>query len=78
MFVIGLLLLAASAIVAAVALWRADEFPKWGGVPFAVAMALYIPQFFGTQPLRVAHGVLMAIGCIWIAAVLWRRGGSNS
>ena len=77
MFLIGLLLLAASGIVAAVTLWRADDFPKWSGVPFAVALALYIPQFFGTQPLRVAHGVLLAIGCFWIAAILWRHGNRD-
>ena len=77
MFTVGLLLLGASAIVAAVALWQAEGLPQWSGVPFAAAMALYIPQFFGTQPLRVAHGVLLAIGCFWIAAVLWRRGGKG-
>ena len=40
--------------------------------PFALAFALYIPQFFGTQPIRVAHGLLVTIGCVWIAAELWR------
>jgi len=36
----------------------------------AVAFALYIPQFFGTQPVRVAHGLLVTIGCAWMAAEL--------
>lgn len=55
MFLAGLLLLAASAIATATALWRSCRYPKASGVPFAVGMSLYIPQFFGTQPLRIAH-----------------------
>lgn len=76
MFLLGLLFLAAAAIVAAIALWRSAKFSRWTGVPFALGFALYIPQFFGTQPLRVAHGVIVAIGCLWIAAGLWRASAS--
>jgi hypothetical protein len=71
-FLVGLLSLAAASIVAALEIWRSGRYPKWSGIPFAVAFALYIPQFFGTQPLRVGHGLLVAIGCAWIAASLWR------
>src|SRR5262249_28622984 len=60
MFAVGLLLLAVSAIMAATAIWRSGVLAKWSGVPFALGFALYIPQFFGTQPMRVAHGVLVA------------------
>jgi hypothetical protein len=72
MFLAGLLLLAASAIATATALWRSGRYPKASGVPFAVGMSLYIPQFFGTQPVRIAHGLLVAVGCVWIAACLWQ------
>jgi hypothetical protein len=72
MFLVGLLLLAIAAILAAVAIWRSGTYSKWSGVPFAAGLALYIPQFFGNQPIRVAHGLLVAIGCLWIAADLWR------
>jgi hypothetical protein len=75
MFAAGLLLLAFGAIIAAIAIWRSGALPRWSGVPFALGFALYIPQFYGTQPLRVAHGVLVAIGCLWIAASMWRRSG---
>jgi hypothetical protein len=74
MFVLGLLLLAAAAITVAIALWRSGTYSKWTGIPFAVGVALYIPQFYGTQPVRVAHGLLVAIGGLWIAAALWSRG----
>jgi hypothetical protein len=73
MFLTGLLLVAASAIATATALWRSGRYPKASGVPFAIGMSLYIPQFLGTQPLRVAHGLLVAAGCVWMAACLWRR-----
>lgn len=72
MFGVGLLLVGASAIMVATAIWKSRVFPKWSGVPFALGFALYIPQFFGTQPIRVAHGVLVAAGCFWIAVNLWQ------
>ncbi len=71
MFVVGLLLLAAGAILVAVTTWRSHTLPRWSGVPFA-AFALFIPQFFGSQPVRVAYGLLVAVGCLWIAVDLWR------
>lgn len=75
MFFVGLLLIGASAVLVAVAVWKSGVFPKWSGVPFAVAFALYIPQFFGTQPIRVAHGLLVCAGCLWIARELSRPAG---
>lgn len=73
MFLVGLLLLAIGALLAAIAIWRSGALARWSGVPFALGFALYIPQFFGSQPIRVAHGVLVAIGCVWIAVSMWRR-----
>jgi hypothetical protein len=78
MFAAGLLLLAVAAITVAVAVWRSDRLPKWSGVPFAIGFALYIPQFYGSQPLRVAHGLLVAIGCVWLAVVLWRQSSKRN
>ena len=65
-FAVGLLLLAVGPILAAIAVWRSGTLSRWSGIVFALGFALYIPQFFGTQPIRVAHGVLVAIGCIWL------------
>ncbi|SPP97814.1 conserved membrane protein of unknown function [Bradyrhizobium vignae] len=73
MFLAGLLLLAASANATATALWRSCRYSKASGIPFAVGTSSYISQFFGSQPLRVAHGLLVAVGCVWMAAGLWRR-----
>jgi hypothetical protein len=69
-FVVGLVLVAIAAIMLAVAIWRSGVLPRWSGVPFALGFALYLPQFAATQPIRVAHGVLVAIGCVWISSRL--------
>lgn len=77
MFLVGLLLLAASAIMTAVAIWKSGTFAKWSGIPFAVGFALYIPQFFGNQPIRVLHGLLVTIGCLWIGIGMWQQAESQ-
>ena len=66
-FAIGLGLLAVGPVLVAVAVWRSGRRARWSSVIFALGFALYIPQFFGTQPIRVAHGALVALGCIWFA-----------
>jgi uncharacterized membrane protein YiaA len=65
--IIGLLLLGAGIIVFAIAIWRSGLLIKWVGIPLAVGFALYIPQFTASQPLRVAHGLLIAVACGLIA-----------
>lgn len=73
--VTGLLLLAAAGVVVATAVWSArTRAGRWAGVPLAVALVLYLPQFTGSQGLRVAHGLLMVVGCGWLAMVVLRTG----
>ncbi|MFG1968892.1 hypothetical protein ACGFJC_06180 [Nonomuraea fuscirosea] len=74
MFAGGLVLLGVGTIMAALAIWRSGTLPRWSGVPLALGFALFIPQFFGPYPLRVAHGALILVGGLWTAAVLWRSG----
>jgi hypothetical protein len=73
MIVAGLLTLAVGAILVAVAIWRSRILPKWSGIPFALGFALYIPQYVASQPVRVAHGLLLAAGCLWIAVGMWQE-----
>jgi hypothetical protein len=73
MFLVGLLLLAASGIMTAAAIWRSGSLAKWSGVPLAAGFALYTPQFFGNQPIRVTHGLLVTVGCLWIAVEMGRQ-----
>lgn len=67
LFGLGLALVAAAGVLAAVALWRGGGRPRWVGVPLAAGLLLYLPQFFGTPALRVGHGVLVAAGLVLVA-----------
>lgn len=66
-FAIGLLLLAVGPILVAIAVWRSGTVSRWSALLFALGFALYIPQFFGSPIIRVAHGALVTIGCLWLA-----------
>jgi hypothetical protein len=39
---------------------------------YAAGFALFLPQFYVPAAGRIAHGVLVAVGCGWLAAALWR------
>jgi hypothetical protein len=71
-FAIGMLMLAAAGIAAAAASWRLGGLPRSGAIIVATGLALYIPQFFAGQPLRIAHGALLTVGCLILAAGLYR------
>jgi hypothetical protein len=74
LFGTGLLLIAASGVLVAIALWRSGARRRWAGVPLAIGLVLVLPQFFGGPELRIAHGFLVAIGCFLVAATA--RAGS--
>ena len=74
--IIGLISLAVGAILVSIAIWKSKILPKWSGVPFALGFALYIPQYAASQPIRVVHGLLIAIGCMWIASDIWQQSSS--
>ncbi|MFC5822529.1 hypothetical protein [Nonomuraea insulae] len=78
MFAAGLALLGVGLVMAAVSIWRSGTLPKWSGLALALGFALFIPQFFGPYPLRVAHGALILVGGLWTAAALWRAGERQS
>jgi len=71
-FALGLLALGVGTVLAAVAIWRSGVLPRYSGVPFALGFALFLPQFFTPPAVRIAHGVLVAAGSIWLALALWR------
>ena len=71
-FVAGLLLLGVGAVLSAITIWRSGVLPRSSGVLFGVGFALFLPQFFTPAAVRIAHGVLVAGGALWLALVLWR------
>jgi hypothetical protein len=72
MFAAGLVLLGVGAVLVAITIWRSGVLPRSSGVLFGVGFALFLPQFFTPPAARIAHGVLVAAGLIWLALALWR------
>ncbi|MFC8800224.1 hypothetical protein ACFT2C_21020 [Promicromonospora sp. NPDC057138] len=85
LFATGLLLLAVSGVLIAVALWRSGAGQpgllrsgagaRWAGIPLGLGLVLLLPQFFGGPELRITHGFLVAAGCLLIAATVRDGGG---
>ena len=68
MFGLGLVALAGAGVAIAVAQWRTG-YRRWAGLPLAVGLVCYLPQFFLPAEGRIAHGVLMLAGAlVWAAA----------
>jgi hypothetical protein len=63
----GLLLLAAAGVLLAVGLWRQGAGARWAGVLTGAGLVLFLPQFFGTPAVRIAHGVLLSVGLALVA-----------
>jgi hypothetical protein len=72
LFAVGLLLLGVGAVLVAITVWRSGMLPRSSGILFGVGFALFLPQFFTPPAVRIAHGVLVAAGSIWLALALWR------
>jgi hypothetical protein len=51
----------------------ARKISNYGGVAFAAGFVLFLPQFFTPAPVRIAHGVLMLVGLIWLATTKQRE-----
>ena len=68
----GLLALAVGTGMLAVAAHRSGLLGR-AGILLAVGFALYIPQYATGQSIRVAHGLLLTAGCVWLATALHRR-----
>lgn len=66
-FTAGLLLLALVGGRLAHGMWRTGRIGRTGGILTCVGLASYLPQFFGTPGLRVAHGVGLGLGLILMA-----------
>ncbi len=63
-FAAGLLALAVGAVLVGRAVRRPSAWV------FVAGFVLFLPQFFAPAPVRIAHGVLMLVGLVWLAADL--------
>ena len=68
--VAGLLLLGVGGVVLAAAVWRSGRLERWSAIPLAAGLLLYLPQFGGGHSLRIAHGLVLLAGCLWLAREL--------
>jgi hypothetical protein len=76
---VGLILIAAGAVISAWAIMGSRKLPRWSGIPLALGLVLYIPQlsvWASVQSIRVADGLLIAAGCIWLAWSVWKKIGN--
>jgi hypothetical protein len=72
----GLLLVAAAGILLATAIWKAGLKPRWGGIPLAAGLAVYIPQLQGAtffQPIRIVVALVILAGCVLISWGILRK-----
>jgi hypothetical protein len=66
-FAVGLVTMGVAAIMVAVRLRTTAS------ILFAAGFALFLPQFFTPPAARIAHGVLVLAGCVWLAWESARR-----
>ena len=66
MFGVGLLALAVVGVLLAITAWSHGAALRAAALVTGVGLALYLPQFFGSPTIRIAHGVLLGLGCLAI------------
>src|SRR5919201_1865769 len=67
-FGLGLLLLAAGAVLAAVAIWRSGVLARSSGILFAAGLVLFLPQVFFPPAVPVAPRGVVGARAVWVAA----------
>ncbi len=72
-FAVGLVLLAFVGARLGHGLWHSGAVGRAGGVLAGLGLATYLPQFFGAPGLRVAHGLVLGLGLVLMAAAAGRQ-----
>jgi hypothetical protein len=73
----GLILLALACILFAVCLYRSNPVRRWSGVPLALVMVLYLPQFAGPAAVRITYGIATCLACGYLAIGVTALGASG-
>ena len=71
-FTLGLLALVLVGARLAHGLWRSGRLGRTAGILAGLGLATYLPQFFGTPEVRIAHGALLGLGLVLMAVAALR------
>ena len=71
-FALGLFVLVMVGGRIAHGMWRSGRLGRTAGILAGLGLATYLPQFFGTPEVRIAHGVVLGLGLV-LMAVATRR-----
>ncbi|TDE94184.1 hypothetical protein EXU48_12160 [Occultella glacieicola] len=77
LFGLGLLALAAAGVLLVREGWRSRGLARVSELLTGLMLALYLAQYFGTPAMRIGHGVLLALGCLLMAAAWGGRRGES-
>ncbi|MFC4787076.1 hypothetical protein ACT8ZV_21550 [Nocardioides sp. MAHUQ-72] len=53
-------------------MWRTGRLGRTGGLLAGFGLVTYLPQFFGTPELRMAHGLVLGLGLVLMAVATAR------
>jgi hypothetical protein len=71
-FGVGLVVLAVSGVLTAIAVARSGRMWGGSGILAAVGLVAFLPQFFTSPAVRIAHGVVLGIGLCWLGLAVLR------
>lgn len=71
-FAVGLLLLLVVGIRLCLGFWRSGTPGRLGGLLAGAGAVTYLPQFFGSPAIRIAHGLLMGAGLVLLGVTAGR------
>ena len=71
-FALGLLMLVLVGGRLAQGFWHSGRAGRTGGLLAGLALATYLPQFFGSPGLRILHGAVLGLGLVLMAVATAR------
>jgi len=66
-FALGLFVLVLVGGRIAHGLWHSGRIGRTAGILAGLGLATYLPQFFGTPEVRIAHGIVLGLGLVLMA-----------
>lgn len=76
-FALGLVVLAAVGLRVVLGLWHQRGAVRAGALLTAAGLMTFLPQFFGSPEVRIAHGVVLGLGLVLVGLGLAREERSD-